>query len=73
MSLGMSHIALHCLRLTLAQVHSACCICAFMLGVELDLAVLFILVVFTIAISLSSTLFSSPIKLLCWLHLLQSL
>ena len=41
--LGTSHVALHCLRLALARVHSACCICAFVLGVELDLAVLFIL------------------------------
>ena len=52
--LGTSHVALHCLRLALARVHSACCICAFVLGVELDLAVLFILVVFAIEISLSS-------------------
>ena len=67
-------VTLHCLRLTLTQVHSACCICAFMLGVEIDLAVLFILVVFTIEISLSSTLlglFSSLVKLLHWSHLLQ--
>ena len=55
--LGTSHVAHHCLRLALARVHSACCICAFVLGVELDLAVLFILVVFAIEmISLSSTL-----------------
>ena len=59
--LGTSHVALHCLRLALARVHSACCICAFVLGVELDLAVLFILVVFAIEISLSSNLFSSLI------------
>ena len=52
--LGTSHVAHHCLRLALARVHSACCICAFVLGVELDLAVLFILVVFAIEISLSS-------------------
>ena len=52
--LGTSHVALHCLRLALARVHSACCVCAFVLGVELDLAVLFILVVFAIEISLSS-------------------
>ena len=86
--LGTSHVALHCLRLALARVHSACCICAFVLGcsaissgspnslalgVELDLAVLFILVVFAIEISLSSTLFSSLVKLPRWSHLLQSL
>ena len=69
--LGTSHVALHCLRLALARVHSACCICAFVLGVELDLAVLFILVVFAIEISLSSTLFSSLVKLPRWSHLLQ--
>ena len=69
--LGTSHVALHCLRLALARVHSACCICAFVLGVELDLAVLFILVVFAIEIPLSSTLFSSLVKLPRWSHLLQ--
>ena len=70
--LGTLHVALHCLRLALAWVHSACCICAFVLGVELDLVVLFILVVFAIEISLSSTLFSSLVKLPRWSHLLQS-
>ena len=60
--LGTSHVALHCLRLALARVHSACCICAFVLGVELDLAVLFILVVFAIDISLSSTLCSARLS-----------
>jgi len=71
---GTSHVALHCLRLALAlaRVHSACCICAFVLGVELDLAVLFILVVFAIEIPLSSTPFSSLVKLPRWSHLLQS-
>ena len=45
--LGTSHVAPHCLRLALARVHSACCIRAFVLGVELDrpCGILFILVV----------------------------
>lgn len=42
-SLGTSHVALHCLRLALVRVRSACFICSFVLVVELDLAVLFIL------------------------------